>query len=558
MRYRYFTATTLFVPLLVAALAAPVGAVKKTTKTTKKGQPTAAVATTLAPKTVAPATVTTVPAVTPSSAATSTPITVKRTDIDRTAVFRYGTSTNLNNWDPHKPALSTQDGQYLYDVYDRFLRATPAGDPVPGLATSWSYNSDGTQLTLKLRTGVKFTDGTAFDAAAAKANIERVKTVDGGTIKNELAAVSSVDIIDPSTIRLNLSARSQVLLNALMGTAGTILSPAAFTRSDLGEKPVGSGAYRLVEWVKGDHAFFEPNPGYWDPDAVQVARLEIYVRPDANVALNAVRSGQLDAIFIGPDQVDTAKKAGLNVNVADSMWCYYAQPQTNKPGPLSVTKVRQALLLATNRSLITDALFLGMGSPTVQLFPPGFWANNPNLKVADYGPDINKAKRLLEDAGYPNGFTLDGVVVTNPLYKDIAEVLQLEWRPLGVTLNVRVVDNASVLGSFFVRKEGDIIIGPWTGRADPSETITGLFDPTSAFSTASTPKIRELNAAALSEPDQKKRQQLIWQISQEVLDQALLIPITHPKNILVTSQKVHDMANPVLFRPELRGMYISK
>jgi peptide/nickel transport system substrate-binding protein len=169
---------------------------------------------------------------------------------------------------------------------------------VPQLATSYQWAPDNKSVTLKLRPGVTFQDGEKFDAAAVKFNIERHKTMPGSNRRGELAPVTSVDVIDPLTVRLNLSAPFSPLLSQLTDRAGMMVSPkAAQAEGDkFGTHPVCSGPFRFVERVPQDRIVLERNPNYWDKNAIHFDKIIYTPIPDATVRLANLRSGQLDFI----------------------------------------------------------------------------------------------------------------------------------------------------------------------------------------------------------------------------------------------------------------------
>src|SRR5260221_10030861 len=181
---------------------------------------------------------------------------------------------------------------------------------VPMLATSYEWSADSKALTLKLRQGVTFHDGEKFDAAAAKFNLERHKNMPGSSRRSELAAVAGVDVVDPQTVRLNLSAPAVPLLAVLSDRAGMMVSPkAAQAAGDkFGAKPVCSGPFRFVERVAQDRIVLERYPGYWDKGEIHFERVVYLPIVHATVRLANLRAGQLDMIErMAPSNVPALK-----------------------------------------------------------------------------------------------------------------------------------------------------------------------------------------------------------------------------------------------------------
>src|SRR4029453_11495656 len=167
---------------------------------------------------------------------------------------------------------------------------------VPQLATSWDWSADNKALTLKIRPGVTFHDGEKLDAAAVKFNIERHKTMAGSNRRGGLAPVATVDVVDPMTVRLNLSAPFSPLLAQLSDRAGMMVSPkAAQAEGDkFGSKPVCSGPFRFVERVAQDRIVLEKYAGYWNKGEIHVDRIIYLPIVDSTVRLANLKSGQLD------------------------------------------------------------------------------------------------------------------------------------------------------------------------------------------------------------------------------------------------------------------------
>jgi peptide/nickel transport system substrate-binding protein len=183
-------------------------------------------------------------------------------------------------------------------ICDKLFDIGPDLKVIPQLATAYKWSDDNKALTLTLRQGVKFQDGTPFDAEAAKYSIERHLTMKGSNRKNEINAVKRVDVVDPHTIKLELSEPFAPLIAQLTDRAGMMVSPKA--AKEMGDKfgthPVCAGPYKFVERVAQDHITLEKFPDYWDKGNVHIDKIEYRIIPDSTVRLANLRSGQLDFI----------------------------------------------------------------------------------------------------------------------------------------------------------------------------------------------------------------------------------------------------------------------
>jgi peptide/nickel transport system substrate-binding protein len=348
---------------------------------------------------------------------------------------------------------------------------------VPQLATSYQWSADNKALTLKLRQRVTFHDGEKFDAAAVKFNIERHKNMAGSNRRGELAPVSSVDVIDPSTVRLNLSAPFAPLLAQLADRAGMMVSPkAAQAEGDkFGAKPVCSGPFRFVERVAQDRIVLERYPNYWNKGAIHFDRIVYLPIPDSTVRLANLKSGQLDFIErmaasdvpqLKADSRFTISKIteigyqGITINVGKS-----ALAQKNPLG--RDPRVREAFELALDRDGIVQVAMDGEADVGNQWVAPsnGFYAKNVPIPKRD----VAKAKALLQAAGVPNpSFTLMTATTTDA--QKIAQVVQSMAKEAGFDVKIQSTEFATSLN---MADKGDFeaYVLAWSGRADPDGNI---------------------------------------------------------------------------------------
>jgi peptide/nickel transport system substrate-binding protein len=358
----------------------------------------------------------------------------------------------------------------LFDLDDKL-------NIVPMLATSYQWSADSKTLTLKLRKGVTFHDGEKLDAAAVKFNLERHKTMAGSSRRAELSPVASVDVVDPLTVRLNLSAPAAPLLAVLTDRAGMMVSPKA--AQALGDKfatrPVCSGPFKFVERIAQDRIVLERYPGYWNKGAVHFDRVVFLPIPDSTVRLANLRAGQLDIIerMAGSD-VETFKNDsrfkvskiveigyyGITINVAKSD---LAQKHPLGRDP----RVREAFELSLDRQGIVD---VAMDKEAV---PGNQWVAPNNRYYAKKFPipkrDVARAKALLKEAGVEN----PSVTLMTPTSSDaqrIAQVVQVMAKEAGFEVKIQSTEFATSLnladkGQF----EGYVLA--WSGRPDPDGNL---------------------------------------------------------------------------------------
>jgi peptide/nickel transport system substrate-binding protein len=348
---------------------------------------------------------------------------------------------------------------------------------VPQLATGYEWSPDNKALTIKLRNGVTFHDGEKFDAAAAKFSLERHKTMPGSNRRGELAPVSSVDIVDAMTIRINLSAPFAPLLAQLADRAGMMVSPkAAQAAGDkFGASPVCSGPFKFVERVAQDRIVLERYANYWNKDEIHLERIVYLPIVDSTVRLANLRSGQLDFIErLQPSDVPQVQSdarlklariteigyQGITLNVGKS--------DIAKTTPLGRDpRVREAFELALDRDGIVQVAMDGEATVGNQWVAPtnAFYAKNMPIPKRD----VARAKALLAEAGVPNPVVTLMTPTTSDVQK-VAQVVQAMAKEAGFDVKIQSTEFATSL-DLADKGQFDAYVLAWSGRADPDGNI---------------------------------------------------------------------------------------
>ncbi|PRZ44123.1 peptide/nickel transport system substrate-binding protein [Antricoccus suffuscus] len=440
-------------------------------------------------------------------------------DYDPDGVFSWGYTIMATSLDPHR-GTSGFDQNWLFPVYDRLVYSTPDGSLEPMLATSWKVGKDGKSLAFELRTGVTFSDGTPFNAAAVKFSLDRAKGPDS-TIKNELHNVTDVVVDGPSTVTLKLDGGAGALLGSLADRAGMIVSPTAAQAGTLASNPVGVGAYKVAEYKPGDRVVYERTDGYWDPDAQKVKKMVFRVMVDDQTRLNALKTDELTMALLRQNQVDPALDAGLKVLSGQSPTFYYFGLNTSK-APFDNPKVRLALNLAIDREGIGDGLLEGFCTPQLQPWPTTSFAYSEDigsgLKKVPHDP--KKAKELLKEAGVGEGLEFDASVTNITGYTAVAEAVQAQLKDVGVTMNLKVVPSVQAAEEFNLDKTVAATISGYSPSPDPQGVMDRLLLPTAVANPGgySDPKVVELSEKAASSIDTKERAGYYADIMAELMD----------------------------------------
>jgi peptide/nickel transport system substrate-binding protein len=406
---------------------------------------------------------------------------------------------------------------------------------VPQLATGYEWSADNKALTIKIRQGVTFHDGEKLDAAAVKFNIERHKTMAGSNRRGELAPVSTVDVVDPATVRLNLSAPFAPLLAALADRAGMMVSPkAAQAEGDkFGAKPVCSGPFKFVERVAQDRIVFERYPGYWNKGEIHFDKVVYTPIPDATVRLANLRSGQLDFIervassdmekIVAEKKLKTARITeigyqGITINIGKS-----EMAQKNPLG--RDPRVREAFELSLDRQGIVQVVMDNEATVGNQWVAPSntFYAKNMPVPKRD----VNRAKALLKEAGVPNpSFTL--VAPTTSDAQRIALVVQAMAREAGFDVKIQSAEFATSL-NMADKGEFEAYVLAWSGRADPDGNLFSFDGCKQPLNNAGycAPETDELlnKSRSLREPAERKK--VYEQIAARVLKERPIVYLYH-------------------------------
>jgi len=492
-------------------------------------------------------------------AAAAATTTAAAAEINPNATLRFSFGTNGgSNYDPHT-AANPFVNIFLYPAYDSLIALSPDGKLEPQLAESYSFKDGGKVLELKLRKNVVFHDGAPFNAEAVKANLDRAKNNPKSTLKADMTPVESVEVIDPSTVQLKLNAPGGALPALLADRAGMIVSPNALNNPDLDVKPVGAGPFKVVDHQPGKVIVYEKFDKYWNPSIQKLAKIEIQMVLDPATRLRQLRSGEVDASALNADQIKDSEKAGLKVTTDPYAGSFILYLNTNR-SELKNQKVRQALAMAIDRQAINEALHVGKCPPAAQVFPAGYWANDPNVKADFHKYDPAAAKKLLADAGLPNGFSFTAVVINVPFFSAQAEAIQGQLAQIGVKMEVQTVEPAQLLAKFAIEKSADAYFSTTGGFVDPAKTVAQLYLSNSTLNPGgyNNPKIAELAAKGLEATDQAQRAPHYQQISKIAAEEVLHIPVCSGANVTATTQKVQVLRSNLTGAYDLRYATVAK
>jgi len=375
------------------------------------------------------------------------------------------------SWDPVTSSAGW-DMHVLGLVYASVTTLNTAGDVQPGLATGWKYAADGKSVTFTLRSGLKFSGGSALTATSVAENIKRGQTQANSTVAAELSVISKVIVNSPVSFTLDLSQVDYQVPDLLAGKDGMIVNPAYFSNvASLPTKPEGAGPFSLTSYVPDSHANLVRNGDYWDASQIHVANFTVQSITQPEQILSALESGQVNVAYIAGNQVAAAKAAGFKIDVIPSEVVEELDIQiTSKP--YDSPQVVQAINYAVNRQALVQVQESGYGTPSYQPFPTGFVGYSPAL-ADEYPYSPAKAKQLLAQAGYSTGVS---VTLTSTSATDsLAEQIQGQLQEVGIKVTINDISADTSTQYLYLDKSIPFAIDGTAGRMSPVEMLDVLY-----------------------------------------------------------------------------------
>lgn len=427
-------------------------------------------------------------------------------------VLTIGRREDSTSFDPIR-TTQNEDNWVFSNVLDRLIWVDKTGTKLePALAESWTISPDGKVYTLKIRDTV-FSDGTPVTASDAAFSLLRLRDDENSLWRDPFMVMDKVEAPDARTLVITLKAPSVPFLSQLALPNASIISEKAMKamgEEAFAEKPVGSGAFSVKEWLRGDRVVLVKNPHYWRADKVSLDGVEWQTIPDDNTRMLKVQAGELDAAINVPFSRIVSLQKDPNLSI-------HLDPSTREDhllinhehGLLSKVEVRQALDYAIDKDAIVKTVTFGYGQVANSYIPAGAVYHYANNLKRPY--NVEKAKKMLADAGASN-LKLNYVVnAGDEVDEQIAILLQQQLAKAGVTVTLQKVDPSQSWG-MLVSGDYDISVMYWTNDVlDPDQKTTFVLghDANMNYMTRyHNEKVKALVAAARLEVDPKKREQM--------------------------------------------------
>lgn len=445
------------------------------------------------------------------------------------------------------PFFDETNTEFRPAFYESLIRISDEGEFEPWLAESWEMSDDGLSYTFNLRHGVMFHTGREMTADDVVWSVERAMNADlGHHLSDRFQTAAGAEKIDDYTVKINYS---EVTPSALDGISRMFMFPQE-AADDIANTPVGTGPFKFEEWVPGDRLVATKFEDYWQEGLPYLDKVIVKPIPDEQSRLINLLAGSIDALKDVPLADKAILESTPDVTVVSSPpgFNFYAfLLNINKP-PFDNPQVRQALNYAIDRDKIIQTAFHGEALPVLVPYAKTSWAYAPDLEdFYTYDPD--KAKELLAEAGYPDGFDTT-MLIRGPSgpYLDMAQVYQQDLAAIGVNVELiptelpqywpQLIDSEFEMVS---HGTGEATVDPsglFQGAAccRPFRNFFGITDDTTWF-----PEYEKVVTEAGTSLDQAKRKGLYHQALEIMLEQGWTIPVAWNQTIFAYTNKVHDL-----------------
>lgn len=449
-----------------------------------------------------------------------------------------GITLDIDKLDP-QGATSFATVRALGLVYGSLVEVGPKLDIRPGLAASWGFNSDATQLRIHLRKNVKFHDGSTFDSADVKASLERIlDPANKAAARANIATITSISTSGPLDLTLNLSTPNVPILAALDGVNMAMLSSDDIAAGKIGKTVNGTGPFKYVSWEAGQTVKLTKNATYWG-GAPKLDSVTFRIIPTEASIVSALNAGSVQFSVITSPVV--AKQIGSNLKLYKTPGLAYVALQLNaKKAPFDKKEVRLALQCAISRAEVVKTASSGEGTVIGPITSPAYFSNPKDRPC----PEVNiaKAKEYLADAGYANGLTIKAMVAPTQFAtaSGTGQSLKAQLAKAGITLDLDIVDDSTFVSRWLAGDFGASIANNG-GRIDPDTmytryfTSTGNLNKVAGYSSATLDSLMLKGKAATRVSDRKE---IYKAFSQELEDNAVWIWLFAPYEYRATTKNV--------------------
>lgn len=460
---------------------------------------------------------------------------------------------DLDFLDPHL-AVAAGTNEVLFNVFEGLLKPNEKGELNPAIAESYEVSDDGLIYTFKLRSGVKFHNGNPVTAEDVAYSYSRLAGLDTGKpLQSAFEDVKSVEAKDASTIEIQLKQNSSSFLTAL--TSAVI--PKGY--EDSNKNPIGTGPFKFKEYLPGQRLVVEKFPDYYVKDVPSLDKVEFRIISDAEAGLLALKSGEVDVFpRIGTERLEEIANDYTTLSAPQNLVQLVAFNNAKKP--FSDIKVRQALNYAINKDEIIQGVALGYGTKIGSNLSPVLAKYYQEGLEDQYATDLEKAKALLAEAGYPNGFETTLSVPSNyQFHVDTAQVVAAQLEQIGVKVKIEPVEWAVWLERIYKGRDYELTIIGLDGKLDPYQILNKyISDASNNFFNYNNPEFDAVLSSAVTEVDDAKRVELYKKAQQILAEDAAAIYIMDPNSNVALNKKLAGYKQYPLYVQDLSSVYFTE
>lgn len=484
----------------------------------------------------------------------------------RGGTLNVGKGVLLSTLDPTKVTARDSDYDVICQIYEPLIRADASGNLEPGLAESWDIVDD-TTIVFYLREGIKFHDGTDFNADAVKANFDYYMDENVGAIfASEIACVESVEVIDDLTVQINLNQPSSAFLTDLTNYSGLMIAPSLLEQGaeGLASNACGTGPFKVSNYVEGVSVSLEANPDYYimgedGQPLPYLDNVEITMMTDQTTKVNSLMAGDIDLTdYLATTGIETLENSsGFNLAriTTSDIYCLFCNVEDSV---LSDPLVRQALAYAVDRDALATAITRGYGFASNWACDPEQWFYDP---YTPYSYDPEKAKSLLAEAGYGDGLTMTMQCISREPDNTVMQVLQAQLAEVGVTLNLESMERTEWVSIWTTEFTGQLGLAKMTvPRVDAYVQLNTNMGATSAnnYSQYKGEEFNELLNSLNTIYDTEEQKEVLIQAQKVYLDDCASIFLYQMPRYDAYSSKVQNFTTLALGPWDLSQMWLSE
>jgi peptide/nickel transport system substrate-binding protein len=464
--------------------------------------------------------------------------------------------TDPDGFHPHQ-SVAAASSEIAFNIYEGLVKAAPDGSILPALATAWQVSADGLEYTFTLREGVHFHNGREMTPEDVVYCLNRLIDPEITTKSRDYTGVES---IEARGLQLVITlAQPDAAFLALLTEFGAAIYPQE-AEEQLSTQPIGTGPFVLTQWEPNNQLILTKFENYWNPELPKLNQVTLKIIPEPTTMVNNLQTGHVDLIpRLEPDYLHKVED-NPDIKIIDSpMNLVQLLAINNAVPPFDDIRVRQAMNYAINRDEIIQGAAWGHGTPTGSNLSPAMGAWYIDM-TGMYPYDPQKAKDLLAEAGYPDGFkaTLH-LPASYPLHRGAGEIIADQLAKVGIDLEIRVIEWGTWLEQIYTNREFELTVVGFTGKLDPNSVLNRYLSTSSRnFGNFNSPEYDQLLAQGLLENDQQKRIEIYQELQAILAREASNVYIMDPSQLAVMQKEIEGWNNYPVYVLDLAALSRTK